>query len=176
MPEATRPESTTPRGLFSVAQIQHVLRVEFGRAQRYRYPLVCLLVAVDQLGGLRDRFGYEIKEEALAAVVSLLQRSTRSSDFLGRTADDRLMAVIPHTSLAGARALAERLRRGAATLEIARAKGATPITLSLGLSSNQTEGVLYYDALLSAAESALADASAAGGDRLCERAPRAPTV
>ncbi len=174
MSEATRPQPTAPRGLFSVAQIQHVLRVEFGRAQRYQYPLVCLLVAVDQLGSLRDQFGYEVKEEVLGAVVSLLQKSTRSSDFLGRTADDRLMAVIPHTPLAGARALAERLRRGAGELEIARAKSATPITLSLGLSSNQPGGILYFDALLSAAEAALSEASAGGGDRICERAPRAP--
>jgi diguanylate cyclase (GGDEF)-like protein len=176
MTEATRPQPTAPRGLFSVAQIQHVLRVEFGRAQRYRYPLVCLLVGVDQLGSLRDRFGYEIKEEALGAVVSLLQKSTRSSDFLGRTADDRLMAVIPHTPIAGARSLAERLRRAVSGIEIARAQGAMPITLSLGLSSNQAEGLLYFDALLAAAEAALADASAAGGDRLCERSPRSPVA
>lgn len=176
MSETTRPQPTAPRGLLSVAQIQHVLRVEFGRAQRYRYPLVCLLVAIDQLGSLRDRYGYEVKEEVLAAVVQLLQKSTRSSDFLGRTADDRLMAVIPHTPLAGARALAERLRRGARELEIARARESAPITLSLGLSSNQPDGILYFDALLSAAESALAEASAAGGDRLCEKAPRAPVV
>ena len=45
MPDTTRPEARTKgredgRSLYSVAQIQHVLRVEFTRAQRYRYPIV----------------------------------------------------------------------------------------------------------------------------------------
>lgn len=176
MSESIRSQTSAPRGLYSVAQIQHVLRIEFGRAQRYRYPLVCLLISIDQLGSLRDLFGYEIKEEVLSAVVALLHKSTRTSDFLGRTADDRLMAVIPHTSLAGARVLAERLRRNARELEIARAPNATPITLSLGLSANQPAGLLYFDAVLSAAEAALSEASSAGGDRLCERMPEAPAA
>ena len=40
--------------LFSLAQIQHLMRVEFGRAQRYEYPMGCLLVQVDRLAQLRE--------------------------------------------------------------------------------------------------------------------------
>src|SRR5438552_11911730 len=98
--ESTRPAA--PRGLFSVAQIQHILRVEFARAQRYRYALACLMISVDQLESLRDLCGYEIKEQVLESVVGLLQNATRTSDFLGRTADDRLAVLIPHTPKEGA--------------------------------------------------------------------------
>ena len=39
----------SPR-LFSLAQIQHVLKVEFSRARRYRYPLTLLCLEIDNLG------------------------------------------------------------------------------------------------------------------------------
>jgi diguanylate cyclase (GGDEF)-like protein len=170
--ERSRP--VAPRGLFSVAQIQHILRVEFARAQRYRYPLSCLMIAVDQLESLRDLGGYEIKEQVLESVVGMLQSATRTSDFLGRTADDRLAVVIPHTPREGARALAERLRARARDLRLPSAAGERRLTLSIGLAWLAGEGMLYSDALLSLAETAQGEASAQGGDRSIERALGGP--
>jgi diguanylate cyclase (GGDEF)-like protein len=169
---ATRPNKD--RGLFSVAQIQHVLRVEFARAQRYGYPAACMLIAVDQLGLVRDRCGYEVKEEIMDDVVVLLKAATRSSDFLGRTADDRLMAVIPHTSAAGARIMGKRLLESVRSHSFAHAGELAPITLSIGASINEGSKAMYYDSLLESAEAALAEAIAGGGDRYVERDALAP--
>jgi diguanylate cyclase (GGDEF)-like protein len=158
--------------LFSVAQIRHVLRTEFGRAQRYRYPLAVLVLSIDQIGALRDRLGFEAKETMFAAVVGLLTDATRTSDFLGRTPDDRLMAIVPHTDAAGLRALSLRLIERARTLDAGLPPGES-ITLSIGGASIATEALLYHDALLDAAEAAQADATSQGGDRFVERAPNA---
>jgi two-component system, cell cycle response regulator len=166
---APRTERLEPRTLFSVAQIQHVLRIEFGRAQRHRYPLVCLLISIDQLGPLRDRHGYEAKEGIFETVVGLLSDVTRSSDFLGRMADDRIMAVIPHTTKDGATRLAERLTAKARAMQLEPPLPRETITLSCGSSTSERGEVLYYDALLAAAESALGEAQAQGGDRHIER-------
>lgn len=163
-----------PRGLYSVAQIQHILRIEFARAQRYRYPLACLLVAIDPLESVRDEHGYEVKEEVVASVVERLAQSTRASDFLGRTADDRLMAVVPHTSADGARSLAKRLVSGVRESAVSHIPRPIPVTLSVGFACSQVESSLYFDTLLSGAEAALADAIAAGGDRAIERVPPGP--
>ncbi len=172
-------ESTTRtpdgRSLFSVAQIQHVLRTEFGRSQRYKYPLAVLVLAVDQLGAVRDRRGYDAKEAIVDGVAKLLFESTRSSDFLGRTPDDRLMAVVPHTDEAGARMLAERLLTGARALTVASASGET-FTLSVGATCSRDGEPLFHDVLLTAAEAALADATAAGGDRFVARPPVPPAA
>lgn len=163
-----------PRGLYSVAQIQHILRIEFARAQRYRYPLACLLVAIDPLESVRDAHGYEVKEEVVASVVERLAQLTRSSDFLGRTADDRLMAVVPHASVEGARALAKRLISGVRESPVAHLPQPIPVTLSVGFACSQVETSLYFDTLLSSAEAALTEAIAAGGDRAIERVPLGP--
>lgn len=160
-------DSSTPddRSLFSLAQIQHLMRVEFNRAQRYDYPIACMLIAVDRLGHLRDLYGFDAKEEILEGVVGLLKAQTRSSDFLGRMADDRLLAVVPHTSPEGATILVGRLLEGARSLEFNADGRAMQVTLSIGSSHNAGGATLFFDAMLASAEEALADASAGGGDR-----------
>ncbi|MDZ4772676.1 MAG: diguanylate cyclase [Planctomycetota bacterium] len=171
MPEAAEPTREEGRSLYSVAQIQHVLRVEFGRAQRYGYPLVCFMVAIDPLGVVRDEHGYDAKETLFGAVVGLLENATRTSDFIGRTADDRLLAVLPHTGIEGARLLAQRLLKEAGALSLGGELRSTKTSLSIGAVSNEHEGLVYHDALYTATENALADAVAAGGGRLVEGRP-----
>lgn len=171
MPDSKAQHREPGRGLFSVAQIQHVLKVEFGRAQRYRYSLACLVIGIDQLGSLRDAHGYDSKEHVFESVVELLREATRTSDFLGRTADDRLLAVIPHTGMDGVRTMAERLLSSARGLAFEGALTGARVTISIGASTSEHEGLMYHDLLLTAAESALADATAAGGDRFVEKAP-----
>jgi diguanylate cyclase (GGDEF)-like protein len=167
--------STPGRALLSSAQIHHVLRVEFGRARRHSYPLACLVIAIDRLERLRDRLGYDAKERVLDAVVALMRRATRSSDSIGRTPDDRLIAVIPHTEGEGTRILCRRILEAARKLEIAPLAEPFEVSLSIGVASTQDGVSIYHDALLASAEAALADAIGAGGNRLAERGSGAPT-
>ena len=74
--------------VFSLTQIRHLMRVEFGRAQRYDYPLSCVVVACDRLDHLRDLYGYSLKESVVEDVVELLRGSTRNCDYLGRLLDE----------------------------------------------------------------------------------------
>lgn len=169
----TTEQSSSDRGLFSLSQIQHLMRVEFNRAQRYGYPIVCMLVSLDRLGHLRDLYGYDAKESILDGVISLLKVQTRTSDFLGRMADDRLLAVVPHTSPEGAERLGRRLLAGARELDFAADGRAIQITLSIGASHNAGGATLFFDAMLQSAEEALVDASQAGGDRYLAYEPGA---
>jgi diguanylate cyclase (GGDEF)-like protein len=156
------------RALYSVAQIQHLLRVEFQRAQRYAYPLSCLLVSVDQLGDVRDRGGYEAKERVLESIVQLVSSCTRASDFLGRTADDRLLVVVPHTGRDGLGRLAARLIAAAHASQASRPlheAAAGRLTLSVGWAATDAGSFAFHDALLSRAEAAHSDAVTQGGDR-----------
>ncbi len=161
----------TDPGLFSLSQIMHLMRVEYGRSQRYRYPLVCMMVGVDRLAHLRDLYGYDSKETILDEVVRLLQSETRSCDFLGRLVDDRLLCVAPHTDPQGARALANRLLDGVRKLHFDGGGRPLQVTVSIGASHTTGEDTLFFDTLLAASESALAEAGKAGGDRYLHRDP-----
>lgn len=162
------------KSLFSLAQIQHLMRVEFNRAQRYGYPIACLMISIDRLGHLRDVHGYEAKEEILGAVVDLLRGATRGSDFLGRLADDRLLAVVPHTNAEGLQVMAGRLLRGAEELRFEGDGKMISIGLSLGGSLQEPgAGSPFFDALLQSAEEALEEATSEGGRQLVMLAPGA---
>jgi two-component system cell cycle response regulator len=158
-------------GLFSLSQIMHLMRVEFGRAQRYGYPLTVLVIAVDRLGHLRDVHGYEAKEAVLDNVARLLQEATRTCDFLGRLADDRLMAVVPHTPALGAHVLGKRLLEGVRGIGLEAEGKRIPVTISIGTATMADAKTLFFDQLVGAAEAALEDAAAAGGARVVQRDP-----
>jgi len=156
--------------ILSLAQIQHLMRVEFSRAQRYAYPIVCLVVAVDQLGQLRDRFGYDVKETVVDAVIQLLHRQTRGSDFLGRLPDDRFMVVVPHSPPDKIEVMAQRLVEGARGLHLPDIQD-EGLTLSIGGSWMVLGETLFFDDLVQTAQRCLEGAISAGGNRHLARAP-----
>ncbi|MEL6427811.1 MAG: GGDEF domain-containing protein [Planctomycetota bacterium] len=167
-------DSSSEKSLFSLAQIQHLMRVEFNRAQRYDYPISCLMVAVDRLGHLRDMYGYEAKEEIIDAIVELLKGATRSSDFLGRLADDRLLAVVPHTGKTGVESMCGRLLEATKGIHFANQDRTIPVSISIGAASDGSEHgpsakgerTMFFDTLIQTAEDALNDAIEDGGSRL----------
>jgi len=158
-------------GVFSLSQIRHLMRVEFGRAQRYGYPLCCLVLSVDRLDSLRDLYGYEFRETVLEAVIELLQEETRTCDYLGRLMDDRLMAILPHTTAEGAQASARRILAAAQKLSFQPQGAPLRVTLSIGISHYEDDNTLFFDSLVEAAEAALGEANRAGGDRFVHRVP-----
>jgi diguanylate cyclase (GGDEF)-like protein len=152
--------------LFSLSQILHLMRVEFARAQRYDYPLSVLCISIDRLGHLRDLYGYDSKEAIFDEVARLLHAETRSCDFLGRLADDRLLAVVPHTPADGLRILGERLLSGVRALSFESEGKKIAVTISIGAVTMADAKTLFFDSLIAAAESALARSAEGGGDRL----------
>ena len=161
-------QNDADKSLFSLAQIQHLMRVEFNRAQRYGYAISCLIIAVDRLGHLRDMYGYDSKEEIVDTVIRLLKAETRSSDFLGRMADDRLLAVVPHTDAGGIDIMSARLLDAARQLEFISEGRQIRVTLSLGGSHDPggtAERTLFFDALLEGADEGMEEAVATGGNR-----------
>lgn len=176
-------DSSADKSLFSLAQIQHLMRVEFNRAQRYGYPISCLMIAVDRLGHLRDMYGYEAKEEILEAIVGLLKGATRSSDFLGRMADDRLLAVVPHTGRPGLESMCDRILAETRKLGFENQGRTIEISISIGASydglepSERVDGegvperTMFFDALLQSAEEGLMDAIEDGGGKVSYFSP-----
>jgi two-component system cell cycle response regulator len=158
-------------GVFSLSQIRHLMRVEFGRAQRYGYPLSCLVIGIDRLDSLRDVHGYEFRESVLEDVIELLQEETRTCDYLGRLMDDRLMAILPHTTAEGAQSGARRILAAAHELSFQPKGQPIQVTLSIGISHYEDDNTLFFDSLVEAAEGALSEATRGGGDRFVHRVP-----
>ena len=162
--------SNSDQGLFTPAEIRRLMRVEFERALRYEYPIVCMLIEVDRLESLHDLYGVESKDAILNSVIELLRSVTRASDFLGCLQDDRLMVMFPHTSRAVAGKLAARLLSGAQKLRFDSDGRTLRTTLSIGVSYCDEGQRVSFDEFRLAAEEAVDFAVRGGGDRYVERA------
>jgi diguanylate cyclase (GGDEF)-like protein len=149
--------------LFSQAQILHLMKNEFARARRYTLPLGCIVLQVDRLPQLVDLHGAELRHSVRAAMAELVRDKTRGSDLLGTTNDDRYLLLLPHTDLAGTRLVADRLLEAFGGLEVVVDGRPLALTVSIGVSSVVDHKAMFFDTLLAQAESALDDATRAGG-------------
>jgi diguanylate cyclase (GGDEF)-like protein len=160
--------SESGQGLFSAAEIESLMRVEFDRARRHKFPLVLMLIAVDRLDQLHDLYGMEAKDEILRAITQSLRESMRDSDHMGMTPDDRFLAVFPHTTHETGQMLARRLIANARKMRFDRDGRSLRISLSIGVAHNKDAAATAFETLLAVAEDGLAVADAGGGDRFVE--------
>ncbi len=158
--------SGTP--LFTDEEVRSLMQVEFDRADRYRYPVACLLIEVDRLRDIQTMHGFDAKIAILESLVGLLQGETRAGDLLGTVVDDRLMVLIPHTMPAAARAICERVLRGARELEFTVGGKCLRVTASVGVAHNQDEGAASFATLERVAEEGLSVAISSGGDQVVQ--------
>lgn len=83
---------------------------EVARAARANMPLSLLMVDVDHLKELNDRGGHIAGDVALAVVGEVLNRTCRSRDVASRFGGDEFAILLPRTTAAEAKILAERIR------------------------------------------------------------------
>lgn len=152
--------------LFSQAQILHLMKNEFARARRHGIPMGIVLLQVDRLAQLADYHGAALRMSVKKAVAQVVRDKTRGSDLLGTTNDDRYLLVMPHTDLGQARIVADRLLQVFQEIDVS--VDGTPLTLSVsvGLTACDDQGTLFFDSLLSQAESALEYAAQRGGNQV----------
>lgn len=156
-------------GLFTPEQIRGLMRAEYERANRYGFPVLCLLIGVDRLLELQDLYGYESRESIVEGVVETVTRVTRASDFLGCMQEDRVLVLLTHTDRETGQKLAERILSGARGLEFQSEGRRIRVTVSIGVSHNQHRGARTFEGMIDVAEEALHSAMRSGGDRYVER-------
>jgi diguanylate cyclase (GGDEF)-like protein/PAS domain S-box-containing protein len=93
-------------------RLDQALRQECERSQRFRQPLSLIAMDIDDFKSINDHYGHALGDAALIQVVERVKRSLRAGDVLARWGGDEFIAVLPDTSLAEARTLAEAIRQG----------------------------------------------------------------
>jgi diguanylate cyclase (GGDEF)-like protein len=93
-------------------RLEQTLRQECERSQRFRQPLSLIAMDIDDFKSINDHYGHALGDAALIQVVERVKRSLRAGDVLARWGGDEFIAVLPDTSLAEARTLAEAIRQG----------------------------------------------------------------
>lgn len=126
--------------------------------------LVLLLLDLDRLKQINDRFGHDEGDRALCMVGDALSRCMRAGDFPARLGGDEFAALIVAIDPGEARTLAERLQRA-----VSDVSGSLELTISVGIA--------LFDGdrrrTMRKADTALDGAKEAGRSTICMSNPSA---
>ena len=158
-------------GLANRRQFDVTLDTEFSRATREASTLALILIDVDCFKQYNDIYGHAAGDECLQSigrtVASLASR--RPGDLAARYGGEELAVLLPHTDVAGAAVLAERIRSAVQALKIVHAGAADGfVTLSAGVDAlSPVPGKGQPKELIQAADKALYAAKTGGRNRVC---------
>ena len=153
-------------GLHNRRHLDEALASVTASARRHAFPYSVLLLDVDHFKRVNDRGGHEAGDVVLQVVAQRLQRGVRAEDLVGRWGGEEFIVLAPHTDVAGARVLAERLRASVAAAPVDTPAGEFAVTVSVGGATTAAPGPTA-DPLLRAADACLYVAKTSGRDR-CE--------
>ena len=146
-----------------------VLAQEWARAAREVQPLSLTLIDIDFFKDLNDLYGHQHGDECLRRVAAALSEAARRpGDHVARYGGEEFAVVMPHTGLAGAAAVAERLRLRVEALGLEHGGSAAGpcLTISLGVASGIPERRSSPDLLITAADRAMYQAKREGRNRV----------
>lgn len=118
---------------------------ELARCRRYHHPVALLLVDLDGLKQINDRYGHDAGDAALVRLAEVIRSQLRETDLAARWGGDEFAILAPNASQASALALAERIR--------ARVPGEGTrwhVTASVGVAAAEpdVDGMLVDSAML----------------------------
>ncbi|HEV3053892.1 MAG TPA: diguanylate cyclase [Solirubrobacteraceae bacterium] len=156
-------------GLANHGAFQELLSAEIEQVRRYEYPVGLIMLDIDDFKSINDTFGHQQGDVVLKQVARVLRESSRDADSPARYGGEEMALILPHTDLAGAHAIAERVRTAIEALRIPRLdrQGVLRVTASLGVATS-IEG--NKDALISDADAALYTAKRSGKNRTASSA------
>jgi len=151
-------------GALSWEHFLDVAEQEMTRSTRYKLPLMVLMFDVDDFNLVNARHGRLIGDAVLKHFVQILRQALREPDSVGRVGGGEFTVLLRNTTLAGGRALAERILTMVRACPVEVGGESIGYTVSIGGACLSDE--CTFLALLTQAEAALSRAKSAGHDRL----------
>ncbi|HUH81388.1 MAG TPA: diguanylate cyclase [Solirubrobacteraceae bacterium] len=128
------------------------LAEEVARAERHLGPLSCLLVVIEDLDTVVERYGDELAEQALAHLAQALRGELRLFDKVGRPSPRELIVLLPGADGPRGEIVARRALQRLRTIKIEVDGHRRPLPITIGLATWR-EG-LTAEALVEQARSA----------------------
>jgi diguanylate cyclase (GGDEF)-like protein len=149
---------------YTFAHFREVLYVEVKRARRYGFPLSVALMAIDPLS---TEINPTLRAQLLGGLALAVRRSLRDTDYPVQYGERRVLLLMPHTPLAGAVVVAQRIRERVARAQLPYQGQVLRPTLSVGLAgSSLGPRELSFADLARQAQKSLLSAIQLGGNRV----------
>jgi diguanylate cyclase (GGDEF)-like protein len=169
-------------GLLNRRRFEQELARHLAHVRRYGPEGAVLVLDLDGFKPVNDRFGHAAGDRLLARVAGVLRERLRATDVVARLGGDEFAILLPRADRSGAAAAAHSL------VETVRAEAvpdhASGVTISVGIIAFDARAPVVPEGVLAAADIAMYDAKAAGGDgwafyaeaRVTATAPRPATA
>jgi diguanylate cyclase (GGDEF)-like protein len=127
---------------------------------------------LDHFKAINDTRGHSVGDVALKEVAYQLRKQLRAFDLAYRLGGEEFLILLPGSDLDQSAALAEQLREGIASNDVA---GGLQVTMSFGVGASLRGEPFDYPEVFKSADAALYRAKRSGRDRVClsDEAPAA---
>ncbi len=143
------------------------LAEEIARSTRYKYEFSILLIKMDNLDVISNKYGEEEVNEILGMLEVVFNDTLRVTDLKCNFGPAQYGAILPYTGVEGGRIAAEKLRQAVERIFMLKSRAANiKLTLSGGLASYPKDAV-SSEQLVTLAKEALINARTGGGNCIC---------
>jgi diguanylate cyclase (GGDEF)-like protein len=140
-------------------------QAELARFKRSAKTFSLVMLDLDLLKNVNDRYGHLAGDEALKQFSTCVSSAKRPYDVFGRIAGDEFCLILPETNLDVARSVVSRIREHVHALVVVSSKGEFGLTFSAGITVVQDKDESIDD-LLQRVDEALYEAKSKGRDRI----------
>ena len=137
-------------GLFNRGFFFAAVEREIQRSSRTGRRFGLLMMDLDGLKAINDRFGHFHGDQVLRAVSGVIRQGVRRIDTAARYGGDEFVVLLPETEATGAYVLAEKIRQGVEELGIVGPGFDIRTSLSIGAVAYPDDGLTADDLLISA--------------------------
>jgi diguanylate cyclase (GGDEF)-like protein len=153
-------------GLYNRRYLMEQIERDFTRASRQRSPLSLMMIDMDGLKAINDRYGHNEGSGFLKQLGKIIKTNTRASDVAARLGGDEFVLLAPETDVEEAREVGERLLSETRQYRKQIEGWEVGLSISIGIATYPTHASDVED-ILKKADEALYEAKRAGKNRLC---------
>ncbi len=155
-------------GIKNFRYFSQVLDIEFKKAVRYRLPLSCIILDIDDFKFINDRLGHSAGDYVLIKTASRLEKIIRETDIVARYGGDEFTIIMPNTNLENACIVGNKILRYFRKYHLRNGLQALgKISLSIGISSLPDKKIKKSQLLLEYADKAMYRAKEHGKNNIC---------
>jgi diguanylate cyclase (GGDEF)-like protein len=151
--------------LYNRAFLFNAVEREIQRTMRYRRGFCLLMMDLDGLKTINDRYGHFTGDVVLRGVAQAIRAGLRGIDVAARYGGDEFVALLPETEPAGAHVVGEKIRQMASQLLVRVDGHDIKTSLSIGVAFYPDDGQTA-DELMIAADRAMYTSKRLGRNRV----------
>ena len=120
-------------GLANRPEFERSMDRAVANAQRHKRRLALMMLDLDNLKDINDRYGHHVGDEAIRVLAQELQRAVRATDTCGRLGGDEFGVAMPEADERDARDIAARVRESLEHLNFEKLP--VPVEFSIGITA-----------------------------------------